>query len=74
MFLDPIATTYREEARIVGFCDPSATRMRFHRDRLVREFSHPDIPLYAVEDFDRMIAEVKPDRRLPHPAQPPILR
>ena len=61
MFLDPIATTYREEALIVGFCDPSATRMRFHRDRLVREFSHPDIPLYAVEDFDRMIAEVKPD-------------
>jgi len=59
MFLDPIASLYRESCELVGLCDPSSIRRRYHQQRLVREYGIPPVPDY--EDFDLMLREGKPD-------------
>ncbi|MDQ8194804.1 Gfo/Idh/MocA family oxidoreductase [Coraliomargarita sp. SDUM461004] len=61
MFIDPIAETYHENAQIVGFCDPSPTRMKWHLDRLVKAYDYADIPCYGIDDFDKMLVEQQPD-------------
>lgn len=62
MFLMPLVTDYKEHARLVGFCDISKIRMQYWVDEL--EKLHPGlepIGLFAAGDFDRMLAETKPD-------------
>jgi predicted dehydrogenase len=59
MFIDPIAGRFKDSAELVGLCDPSETRRTYHQKRLVRDFGVPEVPTY--EDFDRMLAEQKPD-------------
>ncbi|HSI08616.1 MAG: Gfo/Idh/MocA family protein [Rariglobus sp.] len=61
MFLDPIADTYRDSCELVGLCDISATRLAFHQHRLALAYGITPPPGYAAADFDRMIAEQKPD-------------
>ncbi|CAM2979702.1 Gfo/Idh/MocA family oxidoreductase [Rariglobus hedericola] len=61
MFLDPIADTYRDSCELVGLCDISATRLAWHQQRLALAYGTTPPPAYAAADFDRMIAEQKPD-------------
>ncbi|RRJ98088.1 gfo/Idh/MocA family oxidoreductase [Opitutaceae bacterium TAV4] len=61
MFIDPIATTWRESARLVGLCDLSATRRRHHQKRLSAKYGLPIVPDYDAANFERMLAEQKPD-------------
>lgn len=60
MYVRAVGETYRDDAEMVGFCDLSPTRMNFYNARL-QEFGQPPVPTYEAEDFDRMIAETKPD-------------
>ena len=60
MFVDAITTTYAEVAELVGLCDLSRTRMDWYCRQLEqRGMSAP--PTYQADDFERMIAERKPD-------------
>ena len=61
MFLDAIAGPYGQQARLVGLCDISTIRMRWHMDRLKQKFGHPEVTLYAAADFDAMIRRERPD-------------
>ncbi len=61
MFLDAITDTYRATAELVGLCDLSQTRMDWHNNQLAEKFDAPPIATYHADDFDRMIAETKPD-------------
>jgi len=61
MFIDPIAREYKDSAEILAFCDPSQTRMDYHRERLSREHGIKGIRTYSPQDFDRMLEEQKPD-------------
>ena len=61
MFLDPIVDTYRDSCELVGLCDLSATRRAWHQRRLAQAYGTPIVPAYAAEDFDRMLAEQRPD-------------
>lgn len=61
MFLDPIAKTYKHRARVVGLCDANAARASFHQQRLVNKFEYEQVPTFAADDFDKMIAQTKPD-------------
>src|SRR5690554_3014330 len=61
MFIDPIARDYPHTAELVGLCDPSETRMRYHQKRLQESYGYHEVPIYPIEDFDRMIEETKPD-------------
>lgn len=60
MFIDAIADRFSEHATLVGFCDLSATRMRWHNDRL-KARGHDAVPCYLASDFDRAVREVRPD-------------
>src|SRR5690606_640956 len=46
---------------LVAFCDLSQIRMDFYNVRLEEEFHKAPIPTYHPDDFDKMIAEMKPD-------------
>lgn len=59
MFIDPLAGRFRENSELVGLCDPSAVRRKFHQRRLVNEYGIEPPPDYA--DFDKMLREQKPD-------------
>ncbi len=61
MFTAPLASRFKDEAKLVAICDNNQGRMEFARDRLKAEFGF-DVPhLYLAEDFDKMLAEQKPD-------------
>lgn len=60
-FMDAIVGKYREVSELVGLCDLSATRMQWYNDKLKKDFNHPAVPTYEAADFDRMIAQQKPD-------------
>ncbi len=61
MFIDPISDTYRHCSELVGLCDSSETRRRWHQQRLCSAYNTAPVADYGVEDFDRMLQETKPD-------------
>ncbi len=61
MFLDPIATTYKNNTEIVGLCDTNPTRLSYHKKRLEHDFNIKNVPVYNANNFDKMIKECKPD-------------
>ncbi|HEX2620723.1 MAG TPA: Gfo/Idh/MocA family oxidoreductase, partial [Phototrophicaceae bacterium] len=61
MFVDAITTTYCEVAELVGFCDLSQVRMDWYNQYLKQQRGLDPLPTYPAADFDRMIAETKPD-------------
>ncbi len=60
MYHDAILGRFAATSELVGLCDTNAGRVRLSQDR-ARAKSGRDIPGYAASDFDRMIAETKPD-------------
>ena len=61
MFYNAIVNTYKETSELVAFCDVNRTRMEYANDVLEKEYGHPRLPMYAAEDFEKMIKEQKPD-------------
>ena len=61
MFIKAVAVTYRELSTLVGLCDVNPVRMAWHNNQLVEVFGAPACLTYAPEQFDRMIAETRPD-------------
>lgn len=61
MYVDAIASRFQEHAVLVGLCDLSQTRMDWYNQRMADRYDLPPAPTYHADDFDRMIAETKPD-------------
>jgi predicted dehydrogenase len=61
MFVDAICKTYHESAELVAFCDLSQSRMNWYNKHLETRYSFAALPSYKAADFDKMIAETKPD-------------
>jgi len=61
MFVDPIADRFAQNNRLVGLCDTNLGRLQFHQKRLVERFKYAQVPIYLAADFDKMIAETRPD-------------
>ena len=61
MFVDALTTTYRDVADLVAFCDLSQTRMDWYNNKLASTLDLEPRPTYHADQFDRMIAETKPD-------------
>src|SRR5687767_10466612 len=57
-FTHALAGPHREHNQLVGFCDPSPTRMAYHNRVLAEQFNHPPVPTF--DDFDRMVKETRP--------------
>lgn len=60
MFIDPLVRDYNDVAELVGLCDSSLIRAKYHGDRLQEEYGYQEVPLYSADDFERMIEETKP--------------
>jgi predicted dehydrogenase len=60
-FVQELLTTYRDVAELVAFCDLSQTRMNWYNDKLQTLAGLAPLPTYLAADFDRMIAETKPE-------------
>ncbi len=56
MYVESITKDYPGDAELVALCDLSQTRMDWYNRQLVAPR-----PTYLAADFDRMIAETKPD-------------
>lgn len=61
MFIKALATTYRDCSELVGLCDLNHTRMNWYNQQIKDEYGMPPRPTYDAHQFDRMIAETKPD-------------
>ena len=63
MYIKALCTTYKDQAELVGFCDSNQARMDFYNRVFLKKEcgNHPDVPTYKAPDFDRMIAETRPD-------------
>lgn len=55
-----IAKDYKDTSEIVALCDTNQTRMNYANGRL-DSLGHGSVPTYLATDFDKMIAEHKPD-------------
>jgi predicted dehydrogenase len=61
MYVDAICDTYAASNELVALCDNSHVRMAFHNDRLVHKYGGEPRAVYGDADFDRMVAEQRPD-------------
>lgn len=60
LYINAIATYFRDRARWVAFCDTNRVRMDY-ANRLIGKHGHAPVPLYQAQEFDRMIAETRPE-------------
>jgi len=60
MFIEALATTYRNVAEIVAFCDTTFTRMQWYNHKL-EAWTGKTCPTYHADQFKEMIAETRPD-------------
>ena len=52
---------YKDHAELVGLCDINQGRMDYYNKKIAEKYNHPAVPTYSCQDFDKMIAECKPD-------------
>ena len=60
MYIKAILNTFPEQAELVGICDSNQKRMDFYNKVVLKKYCN-NHPTYKAQDFDRMIAECKPD-------------
>ncbi|ADI14957.1 oxidoreductase domain protein [Truepera radiovictrix DSM 17093] len=60
MYIGSLLDRHAEVGEVVAFCDPNGTRMAFYQ-RQVRDKTGQTPPAYHPRDFDRLLAEVRPD-------------
>ncbi len=61
MFLDPLASTFKDTSELVGLCDLNPVRLAYHSDRLRENFGVAQMPTFPASSFDQMLSEQKPD-------------
>lgn len=61
MFIEPIFDAYKHCAELVAMCDKSRVRMDFQLRRIRETAPSFECPLYAPEQFERMLKETRPD-------------
>lgn len=54
MFMDPLATRFREDSELVGLADPNPGRLSYYNRRLVNELEYHEVPTYSSNDFARV--------------------
>jgi predicted dehydrogenase len=57
LYIDAISGTYADRCELVALCDTSSARISYHNRRLAGR----EVPGYDAAQFDRMLAEWRPD-------------
>lgn len=61
MYVDAITGHFNDSAALVALCDLSQTRMDWYNQQLAEQRNLPPLPTYHAEEFERMVAETRPD-------------
>ncbi|MBC2595194.1 Gfo/Idh/MocA family oxidoreductase [Ruficoccus amylovorans] len=61
LFSEALLGTYSGTSELVALCDRTQTRMDYHNGIYGKKHKIDPVPTYLASDFDRMIAEQKPD-------------
>ncbi len=63
MYIEAVTKTFKDRAELVAICDSNQSRMNYYNNVFLKKTcdNHPDVPTYKAIDFDRMIAETKPE-------------
>lgn len=61
MYYSAIVDTFKETSELVAFCDINRTRMEYANSVLKEKYNHDEVPMYAADEFEKMITETKPD-------------
>lgn len=60
MYVEALTRTFADTNELVALCDLSPTRMAYY-NRQIAEATGAPVPAYVASDFDRMVAERRPD-------------
>ena len=61
MFIDAICDTHKQHAQLVGLCDLSPTRLRWHNARIGELYARAPVPTFTANKFDEMVRQARPD-------------
>jgi predicted dehydrogenase len=61
MYYEAIASTFKDRAEILAFCDISRTRMNYANKLLTEKYGVAPAKLYDYTEFDAMLDDIKPD-------------
>jgi len=56
-----IARDFPETCELTALCDVNRTRMEYAQKVLKDTYNYPEVSLYGIDEFDKMIEEQKPD-------------
>ena len=62
MYLEAMCNSFADHAELLAFCDTNQHRMDYWNKEIGKLWGHAPVPTYKAVDFDKMIAEQKPDR------------
>lgn len=62
MYTHAIFGAHADVAEMTAFCDTNQTRMDYANDEIGKRYGAKPVPTYKAHEFDRMIAEQKPDK------------
>jgi predicted dehydrogenase len=60
MWQTAVYKSFADSCEIVGLCDTNMGRLKLYQG-IAKKFTGKEVPLYDSKDFDKMIAETKPD-------------
>jgi len=61
MFLNALLKTHEASAELCALCDLNLSRTGYHNAEIKKKYDKGPYPVYPAHEFDRMIAEKKPD-------------
>ena len=62
MYITALMKEHAADGELCALCDTNRKRMEFWNGYIKEKFDHAPLPLYPAGEFDRMIAEIKPDK------------
>ena len=62
MYITALVGKHSNAGTLCALCDTNQHRMDFWNKYIGEKYGHPGVPTYKAADFDRMIAEQKPDK------------
>ncbi len=62
MYLNALCGDFKDVGELVGLCDSNQLRMDYWNNRLQKQYGIAPLPTYKAQDFDKMIADLKPDK------------
>ncbi len=62
MYITALMKNYADVGELCALCDTNQLRMDFYNSYIKEKYSHSPLPTYKADEFDKMIAEIKPDK------------